>query len=441
MGCVILGLICCFRMAYTQKFQNSPSLFCLGLGFKSQDDGGYGFLVGSFTKDRLVGGCDVKNVRIGDSCLPEFCLGESSNRSCVNLVLLSLTPLHWSRITSMDILVTGGAGYIGSTVCSALEDRGHVPIILDSLVNGRAEFVRDRAHFFGDIGDQVLLERIFAEFPNIKCTVHCAALVTVGESVLKPYLYYRENVQKSMALFNNLASMGKKEVIFSSSAAVYDFDKHFKVTEDSAIRPLSPYSRSKLIAELILEDMCTAELLNGITLRYFNPIGADPRLRTGMHLRYPSHVMGKLVDTALGKQQYFDLTGVDWKTRDGSGLRDYFHVWDLAMAHVMAAENFSQVLEKARSETMNDELNYLIINLGSGTGVTVKELISSFEAVYRKRLRIRELPARSGDIAGSFADITRAYKYLDWKPELTLYQAIESALEWGKKRKSLLGYE
>jgi UDP-glucose 4-epimerase len=186
--------------------------------------------------------------------------------------------------------------------------------------------------------------------------------------------------------------------------------------------------------EMVLEDLSKATRLRGIALRYFNPIGADPKLRTGIHAREPSHVLGKMVDVALGKLPEFCITGVDWPTRDGSGVRDYIHVWDLAMAHVKAVEQFDDVLQKTGS-------NYVAINLGTGHGVTVRELVAAFERVYGQPLPKREAPPRPGDVAGAYANAERALELLGWKAEHTIEEGIASALAWGKKRKEVLGYD
>ena len=335
----------------------------------------------------------------------------------------------------VKILVTGGAGYIGSTIASALEDNGHTPVILDSLVTGRPEFVRDRAFYAGDIADRALFERIFAEHADISHTIHCAALIVVPESVEQPYLYYRENVAKSLEMFKILSDLGKPNIVFSSSASIYDAVPGFKVTEDSPLRPQSPYARTKYMMEMVLEDLARAGQVQAIALRYFNPIGADPQYRSGIHARFPSHVLGKLVDTALGKQPEFAITGVDWPTRDGSGIRDYIHIWDLAMAHVRAVEQFSNAFAKTPGS------RYLVVNLGTGDGVTVKELVAAFERVYGQTVNKSEAPARPGDVAGAYANADRALELLGWKAEKSVDEAIASALEWGQRRKAILGYE
>ncbi|MCX7783413.1 MAG: NAD-dependent epimerase/dehydratase family protein, partial [Meiothermus sp.] len=218
-----------------------------------------------------------------------------------------------------------------------------------------------------------------------------------------------------------------------SSASIYDAVPGFKVTKTSPLKPSSPYARTKYMMEMVLEDLCKATPLRGIALRYFNPIGADPKLRSGIHVREPSHVLGKMVDVALGKLPEFTLTGVDWPTRDGSGIRDYIHVWDLAMAHVKAVEQFDAVMQKTKSP-------YVVINLGTGNGVTVKELVAAFERVYGKQIPKREAPPRPGDVAGAYANADRALELLGWKAKHSIDEGIASALAWGQKRQEILGY-
>ena len=205
----------------------------------------------------------------------------------------------------MKVLVTGGAGYIGSTICSALLDAGHTPVILDSLITGRIEFTTNRIFYQGDIADSQLIRRIFAEHPDIFATIHCAALIVVPESVAHPFEYYRENVSKSLEFFNLLQQLGYGRVVFSSSASIYDMVPGYMVTESAPLKASSPYARTKYMMEMILKDFCTAYGMQGIALRYFNPIGADPQMRTGIHIEKPSHVLGKLVDTALGNLPQF----------------------------------------------------------------------------------------------------------------------------------------
>lgn len=335
----------------------------------------------------------------------------------------------------MKVLVTGGAGYIGSTICSALKDNGHEAVILDSLITGKEEFTKDRVFYKGDIADKAILEKIFKDHPDIGYTIHCAALIVVPESVEKPYEYYTENVSKSLELFRNLNALGCKNVVFSSSASIYDDSPNFIVTEESPLNPRSPYARTKYMMEMVLQDFCNAYGMRGIALRYFNPIGADPKMRSGIHLKSPSHLLGKLVDVALGKDPVFKITGVDWDTRDGSGIRDYIHVWDLAMAHIKAIENFDSIFSDSEAGS------YMVINLGKGDGVTVKEMVASFEKVFNQSINKEEAPPRPGDVPGAYASSGRAAKLLGWKAELSLEQGIEDALKWAELRENILGYK
>jgi UDP-glucose 4-epimerase len=335
----------------------------------------------------------------------------------------------------MKVLITGGAGYIGSTISSALEDHGHTPVILDSLVTGREEFTRGRIFYHDDIANPAALERIFREHPEITATIHCAALIVVPESVAHPYEYYTDNVARSLQLFQTLQRLGRARVVFSSSASIYDVVPGFMVTEESPLNPSSPYARTKYMMEMILRDFCAAYDMHGIALRYFNPIGADPKMRSGIHIKNPSHVLGKLVDTARGKLPVFEITGVDWPTRDGTGIRDYIHVWDLAMAHVQAVEQFDQVFQR-----LGDNQRYAVINLGTGRGVTVRELVTAFEKVYGQVINKVDRPPRAGDVAGAYANADTARRLLGWTAALPIEQGIADALKWGEVREKVLKF-
>jgi len=324
------------------------------------------------------------------------------------------------------ILVTGGAGYIGATVCSALLDAGWTPVILDNLCQGRREFTKERIFYEGDIADRRLIQRIVHEQGAIFATIHCAALIVVPESVAQPEFYYRENVSKSVELFSALRDVGCERVVFSSSAAIYDTVKDFKVLENAPLNPSSPYARTKFMMEMVLRDFCDAYQMRGIALRYFNPIGADPAMRTGAYVKAPTHVLGRMVSVALGKSPLFEITGTQWPTRDGSGIRDYIHGWDLARAHVKAVENFERAFDQ-------DNPKYRVINLGTGNGVTVKELVAAFEQAYGQSISKRETGPRPGDVAGSFASCDLARSLIDWHAELTIEQGISDALRWTKK--------
>jgi UDP-glucose 4-epimerase len=336
----------------------------------------------------------------------------------------------------MKILITGGAGYIGSTIASAALDAGMEPIILDSLVTGQQAFTEGRNFYHGDIADRALLEKIFSDHPDIFCTIHCAALIVVPESVQEPYKYYRENVAKSLELFNTLVQCGFPRIIFSSSASIYAPGDSFQVNEDSPLEANCPYARTKFMMEQILSDFAAAYQMQGLSLRYFNPVGADPQLRTGSHDRNPSHLLGVLGEVAAGRRDQFTLTGVDWPTRDGSGIRDFVHVWDLARAHVQAVLRFEEVF----AAHADPQAPYLVINLGTQNGVTVREFVTTFEQVLGHEIAKCDAPPRLGDVAGAYANADRANKWLGWSQEKTLEDGIRDALRWNEKRLEVLGY-
>ena len=324
------------------------------------------------------------------------------------------------------VLVTGGAGYIGSTICSALQDSGHVPVVLDSLVNGREAFARLHPFYRGDIADSDVISRIFEDHPDIGFTIHCAALAVVPDSVSRPYDYYNNNVTGSADLFRMLAHHGCENIVFSSSAAIYDNVPGFMVTEDSPTRPQSPYARSKLMTEMMLEDMAASYGLKAISLRYFNPIGADPKLRTGQVQREATQIVNILVEVASGDRPVFKVTGTEWPTRDGTGVRDYLHVWDLAQAHVKAVERIDDIFPGGPG--------FVIINLGTGRGVTVREIVSAFENVHGSPIPQEDAPPRPGDVAGAFANADRAAELLGWQTEMTLEEGIRDALAWSESQ-------
>ncbi len=334
----------------------------------------------------------------------------------------------------MKVLVTGGAGYIGSTTAKALEEAGHTPVILDSLLSGPLAFVKDRIFYEGDIADRALVRRIAEEHPDIDATIHMAARIVVPESVEKPYEYYRDNVAKSLELFDELTALGLDRVLFSSSASLYATKDGFEVTEDDPLDPPSPYARTKRMMEQVLTDLAAASDLRAVILRYFNPIGSDPDLESGIYVKEPSHVLGQLVLAARGQKDAFTITGTDHPTRDGTGIRDYVHVWDLARAHVRAVEQFDDVLARVGAPST-------IINVGTGDGVTVRELVASFERVFGSEVPIEEGPPRPGDAVGAFANVDRSAELMGWRAELSIDDAIASALAWAEKRHEVLGYE
>jgi UDP-glucose 4-epimerase len=327
----------------------------------------------------------------------------------------------------VKVLIAGGAGFIGSTIASACLDNGMTPVILDNLSTGRAEFARDRIFYQGDIADGPLIDKIFTEHPEITAVVHAAAAIVVPESVEQPLRYYRENVAKSVEFIDHVVRNGCGRYLFSSSAAIYRPGEDFSVDENSPLQPLSPYARTKMVMEHLLEDCAAAYDLRVASLRYFNPIGADPQLRSGLQIARPSHLLGKLL-TSVETGEEFLLTGVDWPTRDGSGIRDFIHVWDLAEAHVAALRRFDEVLPPG------GDTSYQVINLGTGNGTTVKEFVAAFEAVTQHALRTREVGARPGDNAGSFTRSVKAYELLGWQPRFTLEQGIDDSARWAAVR-------
>jgi len=326
-------------------------------------------------------------------------------------------------------LVTGGAGFIGSTVASACLDAGVTPVILDDLSTGRIEFVAERTFYHGDIADGALLDRIFADHPDIESTVHCAARIVVPESVSQPLLYYRNNVGKTVDLVEHLLRNRCGRLIFSSSASVYQPGPDLAVDEASALAPRSPYAATKIMVERILADAAVAHPLRALSLRYFNPIGADPQLRTGPQDPAPTHAMGKLIE-AHQTGQRFTITGIDWPTRDGSAIRDYIHVWDLARAHVLALQRFDEVLPQDRGNE--------VLNLGTGSGVTVRELVSSFQTVVGGDPDVHESGPRPGDVVGCYTRSDKAYRLLDWTAERTIEDMVRDSLNWSGRRGQLL---
>lgn len=329
----------------------------------------------------------------------------------------------------MKILIAGGAGYIGSTVASACLDAGIIPIILDNLMTGRREFVAGREFYEGDIADGLLLDHIFAEHPDIDAVVHCAALIVVPDSVSDPIAYYRSNVSKSLEFAAHLLRNGCERMIFSSSASIYRPGPDLTVDEGSPIEPQSPYSRTKAICEAMFGDIAATQSLRVLSLRYFNPIGADPKMRTGLQLRRPSHVLGKMIQ-AWEEGTPFQVTGTDYPTRDGSGIRDYIHVWDLASAHLAALEKFDDLLtERKRAE---------VINLGTGRGTTVRELLDVFNGVVSDPIAVIEAVRRPGDSVGAYTCIGLASDLLNWQPQYSIAEGILHSLHWSALRKDIL---
>lgn len=329
----------------------------------------------------------------------------------------------------MKVLVTGGAGWIGSTVCYACADSDIPVVVIDDLSTGKAELVQPFPLYVGDIADASLVHRIIDDHPDISHVVHCAASIIVPESTQRPLDYWSNNVAGTIRLLQILVSRNVSRFVFSSSASIYAATDGGEVAEDAPIDGASPYARTKATVERLLADVAAAGMLRTVSLRYFNPVGADPALRTGQPNPEPSHVLGRILSAALHKTP-FVITGTDWPTRDGTGLRDYVHIWDLARAHVLAIREFDRVTAEAA---------YLPINLGSGHGTTVRELIAAARDVLGDFV-VREGPRRPGDVAGAAARIDRARRLLGWEPKLDIRDAIRDALRWIERRRELLGY-
>ena len=326
------------------------------------------------------------------------------------------------------VLITGGAGFIGSTVASACLDRGITPVILDNLSTGRREFTADRIFYEGDISDGVLIDKVFAEHPDIHAVVHCAALIIVPDSVADPIGYYQANVSKSLDMVQHLIRSGCTRMIFSSSAAIYSPGADLSVSEDSPIGPLSPYARTKTMCEQMFADIAAAEPIKIMSLRYFNPIGADPKLRTGLQVREPTHALGQLV-RAMQAGIPFRITGTDYPTPDGSGIRDYVHVWDLAEAHLVALAKFDEVMRDRNAEA---------INLGTGRGTSVRELVELFNRVAPVPVAAIEASRRPGDPPGAFARCDKAAAVLDWRARFSIAEGIADSLRWAAIRDEVL---
>ena len=329
-------------------------------------------------------------------------------------------------VRTVKVLIAGGAGYIGGTVASACQDAGITPVIVDSLVTGRREFAAGREFYRGDIADGPLIDRIFAEHRDIDAVIHCAALIVVPDSVADPVRYYRANVAKSLEFVAHLLRNGCGRMIFSSSAAIYRASQDLTVDEDSPIDPQSPYARTKAACEAMFADIAAVEPIRVLSLRYFNPIGADPKMRTGLQLRRPTHCLGKMIQAAEDGVPFL-VTGTDYPTRDGSGIRDYVHVWDLAAAHVAALGRFDAWPGPAT-----------VINLGTGTGTTVRELLDAFNRVADRPVQARDAARRPGDVAGAYTRTDRARLLLGWQAQHDITEGIRHSLQWAAIRDEVL---
>ena len=326
----------------------------------------------------------------------------------------------------MKVLIAGGAGYIGSTIASACLDSGISPVILDSLVTGRREFAAGRPFYQGDIAHGPLVDQVFDEHPDISAVVHCAALIVVPDSVADPIGYWKANVAASLEFARHLVRNGCGRLIFSSSAAIYRAGADLTVDEGSAVEPASPYARTKAVCEAMFADIAASQSMRVLSLRYFNPIGADPKMRTGLQLARPTHALGRMI-AADEEGVPFTITGTDWPTRDGTGIRDYVHVQDLAEAHVAALERFDELPGPTA-----------VINLGTGRGTTVRELATAFSQVTGRSLPVHEAGRRPGDVAGAWTRVELAEQLLGWRARHELSEGIRHSLQWAALRPELL---
>jgi UDP-glucose 4-epimerase len=322
----------------------------------------------------------------------------------------------------MTILVTGGAGYIGSHMVHELVGAGEKVVVLDNLATGFDWAVAEGVPLIiGDTGDQPLVSSLIAEH-QIEAIIHFAASTVVPESVSEPLAYYRNNTVNSRALIETAVKGGVKHFIFSSTAAVYGNPERMPVKEDAPTVPMSPYGWSKLMTETMLRDAGFAHGLGYVILRYFNVAGADPKLRTGQSTRHATHLIKVATEAALGQRPKIDVFGTDFPTPDGTGVRDYIHVSDLARAHSDALRHL-----RAGGES-------LTLNCGYGHGFSVLEVIDTVKRVSGVDFRVETAPRRPGDPAQVVAAADQARALLGWRPQLDdLATIVAHALAWQKK--------
>ncbi len=321
----------------------------------------------------------------------------------------------------MTVLVTGGAGYIGSHMVLALRDRGEKVVVVDNLSSGFPwALPPDVPLRGGDVGDPAFTRAVMDEF-GVTEIAHFAAKIVVPESVANPLMYYQANTVKSRALIEAAVQHGVKRFIFSSTAAVYGDVSGDPVSEDLAPAPVSPYGRSKLMTEWMLRDTAAAHDLKFIALRYFNVAGADPQGRTGQSTPNATHLIKVAVQTALGQRPHLDIFGTDYATRDGSCIRDYIHVTDLANAHVDALNHLRKGGES------------LILNCGYGQGFSVLEVVDVVKKVTGVDFTARRVPRRPGDPATIVAKADRIRAELGWTPQHdNLEEIVAAAFRWEK---------
>lgn len=330
-----------------------------------------------------------------------------------------------SSLSNSTILVTGGAGYIGSHAVLALQAKGYDVVILDNLVYGHRDIVENTLKaelIVGDTSDRALLDQLF-QTREIAAVMHFAAYAYVGESVTNPAKYYHNNVFGSLTLLEAMQNAGIDKFVFSSTCATYGVPETVPIPETHPQNPINPYGASKLMVERILQDFDTAYNLQSVIFRYFNAAGADPNGQPGEDHNPETHLIPLILLAALGKRDAIKIFGTDYPTRDGTCIRDYIHVTDLAQAHVLGLE---YLLAGGASE---------IFNLGNGNGFTVREMIATAKAVTEKDFTVEEADRRPGDPPMLVGSSEKARQILNWQPKYSdLKQIIGHAWQWHQKR-------
>lgn len=317
----------------------------------------------------------------------------------------------------MEILVVGGAGYIGSYMCKYLSKRGYQPVVLDNLIYGHKEAVKWGPLFEGAMSDTALLDHIFSEH-RIAAVMHFAAFCYVGESVTAPAKYYQNNVAATITLLEQMEKNRIPNFIFSSSCATYGEPVEIPITEAHPQQPINPYGKTKLMVEQILEDFETAYGIRSVALRYFNAAGADPEAEVGEDHDPETHLIPLALQAAMGQRE-LSIFGDDYPTRDGTCIRDYIHIDDLAQAHLLALEGLLDNKPGAR------------YNLGNGDGYSVKEVIETAARVTGKAIPAKIVERRAGDPAVLIGSSQKAMKELGWRPGFAdLRTIIETAWKW-----------
>jgi len=320
------------------------------------------------------------------------------------------------------VLVTGGCGYIGSHVVRKLSESGAKVVVVDNLSTGFAgALLHGETLIQGDIGNPATIERVFAEH-SVGAIIHFAAKIRVEESVSDPYLYYSNNTVNTLELIAAAVRHKVPKFIFSSTAATYGQPDHVPVDESAQLRPASPYGASKMMSERVLQDIAAAyPEFRFIILRYFNVAGADPQLRMGQRSPEATHLIKVACQVALGRRPALQLYGTDYQTIDGTCVRDYIHVEDLASAHLAALT----YLNKGGAST--------ILNCGYGHGSSVREVLKAVQEVSGKSFKIIEAPRRSGDVAEIVANVDKIHRVLDWTPQYDdLKTMVQHAYAWEK---------